>query len=63
MTQQQKNNLLQTTVSMILMGGTGIVMLSSQVPFIRRVSEYSVHIILKRTPKQKSMSPISTLVI
>lgn len=46
MTQQQKNNLLQTTVSMILMGGTGIVMLSSQVPFIRRVSEYSVHIML-----------------
>jgi len=46
MTQRQKNNLFQSTISMVLIVGTGIVMLSSQVPFIRRVSEYSVHIML-----------------
>jgi len=31
---------------MLLIVGTGIVMLSSQVPLIRRISEYSVHIML-----------------
>ena len=46
MTQQQKNAILQSTVAMILIVGTGIVMLSSQVPLIRRISEYSVHIML-----------------
>lgn len=46
MTKKQKNTILQSTVSMILIIGTGIVMLSSQVPLIRRISEYSVHIML-----------------
>jgi endonuclease/exonuclease/phosphatase family metal-dependent hydrolase len=46
MTQQQKNTILQSTIAMILIAGTGVVMLSSQVPFIRRISEYSVHIML-----------------
>ena len=46
MTQQQKNTILQSTVAMVLIAGTGIVMLSSQVPLIRRISEYSVHIML-----------------
>lgn len=46
MTKRQKNTILQTSVSMILIIGTGIVMLSSQVPLIRRISEYSVHIML-----------------
>lgn len=46
MTKKQKNTLFQSTVSAILVVGTGIVMLSSQFPFIRRVSEYSVHIML-----------------
>ena len=46
MTKKQKNTLFQTTVSTVLIVGTAIVMLSSQFPFIRRVSEYSVHIML-----------------
>ena len=46
MTQQQKNTILQSTTAVILIVGTGIVMLSSQVPLIRRISEYSVHIML-----------------
>ncbi len=46
MTKQQKNTIFQSSVAMILIVGTGIVMLSSQVPFIRKVSEYSVHIML-----------------
>ncbi len=46
MTQQQKNTILQSTVAMVLIVGTGIVMLSSQVPLIRLISEYSVHIML-----------------
>lgn len=46
MTKQLKNTLLQTSISIVLMVGTGIVMLSSQIPIIRKVSEYSVHIML-----------------
>jgi len=44
---KQKNNiLLQISVAITLVVGTSIVMSSSQVPLIRRVSEYSVHIML-----------------
>lgn len=46
MTRQLKNTLLQSTISIILMVGTAIVILSSQIPIIRKVSEYSVHIML-----------------
>ena len=46
MANKQKYTLLQITVGMILLIGTGVVMLSSQIPFIRRISEYSVHIML-----------------
>jgi len=45
-TERFKNNVLQTTISAILFVGTAIVMLSPQVPLIRKVSEYSVHIML-----------------
>lgn len=46
MTERLKNNILQTTLSTILFVGTGIVLLAPQVPLIRKVSEYSVHIML-----------------
>jgi endonuclease/exonuclease/phosphatase (EEP) superfamily protein YafD len=45
-TEQFKNNVLQSTLSTILFVGTGFVLLSPQVPIIRKVSEYSVHIML-----------------
>jgi len=38
--------MLETTLSAILFVGTGIVLLAPQVPLIRKVSEYSVHIML-----------------
>ena len=38
--------MLETTLSTILFVGTGIVVLAPQVPLIRKVSEYSVHIML-----------------
>jgi len=38
--------MLQTILSAILFVGTGIVLLAPQVPLIRKVSEYSVHIML-----------------
>lgn len=38
--------MLQTILATILFVGTGIVMLAPQVPLIRKVSEYSVHIML-----------------
>ena len=38
--------MLETTLSTILFVGTGIVLLAPQVPLIRKVSEYSVHIML-----------------
>lgn len=46
MTKEQKSTILQTIVSSLLVIGTGIVILSSQFPIIRRISEYSVHIML-----------------
>ena len=46
MTERFKNNMLQTILSTILFVGTGIVLLAPQVPLIRKVSEYSVHIML-----------------
>jgi len=46
MTKQTKDTLLQSLVSAVVILGTGAVILSSQIPFIRRVSEYSVHIML-----------------
>ncbi len=46
MTERFKNNMLETTLSTILFVGTGIVLLAPQVPLIRKVSEYSVHIML-----------------
>ena len=45
-TERFKNNMLQTILSAILFVGTGIVLLAPQVPLIRKVSEYSVHIML-----------------
>ncbi len=38
--------MLETTLSTILFVGTGIVLLAPQVPLIRKVSEYTVHIML-----------------
>lgn len=38
--------MLQTTLSAMLFVGTGFVLLAPQVPLIRKVSEYSVHIML-----------------
>lgn len=38
--------MLQTSLSAILFVGTGIVLMAPQVPVIRKVSEYSVHIML-----------------
>lgn len=46
MTERFKNNMLQTSLSTILFVGTGIVVMAPQVPLIRKVSEYSVHIML-----------------
>lgn len=45
-TEQFKNNILQTTLSTLLFVGTLAVLLAPQVPLIRKVSEYSVHIML-----------------
>ncbi|MEM9545979.1 MAG: endonuclease/exonuclease/phosphatase family protein [Bacteroidota bacterium] len=45
-TERFKNNMIQTSLSSILVVGTAIVLLSPQVPLIRKVSEYSVHIML-----------------
>lgn len=46
MTKQLKDNIMQSAVSIVLMVGTATVMLSSQFPLIRKVSEYSVHLML-----------------
>ncbi|MDF1698663.1 MAG: hypothetical protein P1U56_22615 [Saprospiraceae bacterium] len=46
MTERFKNNILQSTISATLFVGTGIVILAPQVSLIRKVSEYSVHIML-----------------
>lgn len=46
MTERFKNNMLQTILSTILFVGTGVVLLAPQVSVIRKVSEYSVHIML-----------------
>lgn len=46
MTKKHKNTLFQSSMSIMLVVGTGVVMLSPQVSVIRKVSEYSVHIML-----------------
>lgn len=46
MTARQKHNIIQSFISIILILGTGIVILSSQFLFIRKISEFSVHIML-----------------
>ncbi len=46
MAKEKRNTIFQSTVSMTLIIGTGLVMLSSEISIIRKVSEYSVHIML-----------------
>ena len=45
-TKQQRDILSQNLLSLIIIGGISIVMLSSQNPIARRISEYSVHLML-----------------
>ncbi|MEE9440120.1 MAG: endonuclease/exonuclease/phosphatase family protein [Saprospiraceae bacterium] len=46
MTKEKKTNIVESLVSYVLLGGTGLVIFSPNISYIRMVTEYSVHILL-----------------